>query len=444
MMRSIRGRLLVLAAVWLGAALLAAFLVISNLLDDFVTDRFDAETRAAADSLIAGLEVGADNRIAVATPPADARFGLPFSGWYWQVAADGRAVARSPSLLDGRLQGPPGSYAGRPGRGADGAHLRVSRQELTIPDSDARVAVTVTAPADEIRASLRQIRRPLAISLAILGLGLAGGTVVQVAVGLRSLDSLGADLRRVREGRTHRLPLPDVSELRPLTAEINAALDQNATLLARSRRHLGNLAHSLKTPLAALANDLPGDHRGQALIARMDRLIGWHLRRARSAQPATLGQRTAIAQVIDDILIVLRHPMADKGMTARILDPAAAAADFFGERQDLEEMIGNLAENAAKWGRSCLVFRISAGQGRVLIAIEDDGPGLAETDAPRALIRGARLDETGPPGAGLGLAIVADLAALHGGELRLERAPTGGLAAILDLPGSIRDATRAG
>ena len=168
------------------------------------------------------------------------------------------------------------------------------------------------------------------------------------------------------------------------------------------------------------------------------------LRRARSAQPATLGQRTAIAQVIDDILIVLRHPMADKGMTARILDPAAAAADFFGERQDLEEMIGNLAENAVKWGRSCLVFRISAGQGRVLIAIEDDGPGLAETDAPRALIRGARLDETGPPGAGLGLAIVADLAALHGGELRLERAPTGGLAAILDLPGSIRDATRAG
>ena len=347
-------------------------------------------------------------------------------------------MARSPSLLDGRLQGPPGSYAGRPGRGADGAHLRGSRQELTIPDSDARVAVTVTAPADEIRASLRQIRRPLAISLAILGLGLAGGTVVQVAVGLRSLDSLGADLRRVREGRTHRLPLPDVSELRPLTAEINAALDQNATLLARSRRHLGNLAHSLKTPLAALANDLPGDHRGQALIARMDRLIGWHLRRARAAQPATLGQRTAIAQVIDDILIVLRHPMADKGMTARILDPAAAAADFFGERQDLEEILGNLLENALEAaqentsGKRTVLLSMTDFGNDLIFEVEDSGSGIEDESVDLSLQHG--FTTKSGTGRGIGLSLVHENLKYLGGHLTVVRSSLGGMRFTIYIP----------
>lgn len=432
-MRSIRGRLLVLAGVWLTAALLAAFLFMSHLLDDFVTGRFDAEAGAVADALSATIETDETGRITVEGLPPDARFGLPLSGWYWQVSAGGQVVARSPSLLDGRLTGPRGDFAGGRGSGADGAALRVLRRELTVPDSDAPVAITVTAPRAQIDDSLRQIRRPLAISLIVLGLGLAAASVVQVTAGLRSLDRLGADLRRVRAGKAERLALPDVSELRPLTAEINAALDQNAALLARSRQHLGNLAHSLKTPLAALANELPADHGGQSLILRMDRLIGWHLRRARSAGPRMLGQRTPVRPVVDDILMVLRWPMQDKGMQAAIDCPDAAA--FPGERQDLEEMIGNLAENAVKWGRARVAVTVHGGtNGDLRIRIEDDGPGMAETDAPRALIRGGRLDEHGAPGSGLGLAIVADLAALHGGTLRLERATLGGLAAILDLP----------
>lgn len=235
----------------------------------------------------------------------------------------------------------------------------------------------------------------------------------------------------MRAGEKDRLALPDVSELRPLTAEINAALDQNADLLARSRQHLGNLAHSLKTPLAALANELAPDHPGQALIIRMDRLIGWHLRRARSAGLRVLGQRTAVRPVIDDILMVLRWPMQDKTMTAAIDCPPDAA--FAGERQDLEEMIGNLCDNAVKWGRSRLAISVRQTD-RLTIRIGDEGPGMADIDAPRALIRGGRLDEHDASGSGLGLLIVADLAALHGGTLRLERSPLGGLAAILDLP----------
>lgn len=431
MMRSIRGRLLLLAAVWLGAALLAAFLFISSLLEDFVTDRFDAELAAAADGLIASVEIGDDGRIELDDPPADPRFDLPFSGWYWQVESGDAVVARSGSLLDGLLRGPSGNVVGGAGMGADGAALRVLRRQVTLPDSDTPVAVTVTAPRAQIDDSLHQISRPLGIALAVLGIVVAVASVVQVTAGLASLDRLRRDLAQVRAGGKDRLALPDVSELRPLTVEINAALDQNADLLARSRQHLGNLAHSLKTPLAALANELPGDHRGQALIARMDRLIGWHLRRARSAGPRVLGQRTPVRPVIDDILMVLRWPMRDKGMTADI--DCAPQAAFAGERQDLEEMIGNLCDNAVKWGRTRLSITVTQAD-RLTVRIQDDGPGMADTDAPRALIRGGRLDEHGASGSGLGLAIVADLAALHGGSLRLERSSLGGLAAVLDLP----------
>ncbi|MDB6177885.1 HAMP domain-containing sensor histidine kinase [Paracoccus sp. Z330] len=431
-MKSLRGRLLLLAGVWLSAALLAAFLLISHLLNQFVTDRFDAETFAVADALVGSLGIDSEEEVSLSTLPADPRFGLPFSGWYWQVNSGGRIVARSASLLDGRLTGSTGSYVGGSGTGADGAPLRVLRREITIPDAEEPIAITVTAPQSEIEQSLREIRAPLAFSLIVLGVGLAAASLVQVTAGLRSLDRLGDDLRNVREGKEDRIPLPDVAELQPLTHEINAALDQNATHLSRSRHHLGNLAHSLKTPLAALANELPSDHNGQTLIARMDRLIGWHLRRARQAGPKQMGRRCELRPVIDDILLVLRWPLQDKNMTARIVCPEGAT--FSGERQDLEEIIGNLAENAVKWGRRQIGITVSFPGDRLVLCIEDDGPGMAQTDVPKAMIRGSRLDEFGLSGSGLGLSIVADLAALHGGELRLERSSMGGLAAIVDLP----------
>src|SRR5690606_29101294 len=176
------------------------------------------------------------------------------------------------------------------------------------------------------------------------------------------------------------------------------------------------------------------DHPGRPLVARMDRQISWHLRRARSAgQPRLLGHATPVAPVVDDILLVLRRPAEDRGL--RIGIDCAPAARFAGERHDLEEMLGNLLENAVKFARSAV--HVSAGNlaGRLTITIEDDGPGMADSDHARALTRGGRLDEMGPPGAGLGLAIVADLAGLHGGGLVLGRSKPGGLKAVLTLPG---------
>lgn len=430
--RSIRGRLLGLAAVWLGVALLGAWLAIGAVLNQFVTDRFDAELSAAADMLTAGLD-SESGTLRVTRQPPDPSYDLPLSGWYWQVTRGGVVAGRSGSLFDAYLDGPPGEQTGGSGRDLDGAGLRVLVRQVRLADSAAPVILRLTAPQAGIDAALTRVRRPLALSLLVLGLGLALASVIQVSAGLASLRRLQHDLAAIRAGRAEALPRPEVRELQPVSDEINALLAANRTVIARARGHLGNLAHSLKTPLAALAGHLPPDHPGQALIARMDRQIGWHLRRARSAaSPRLLGHRVALHDVADDILLVLNRPIQDRGLRISLNLPPDLA--FAGERQDLEEMLGNLTENAVKWAASRVVISARRQGDQLLLEVSDDGPGMAETDYAQALTRGARLDESGASGWGLGLAIVADLAALHGGHLDLARGPQGGLAATLRLP----------
>lgn len=430
---SIRVRLLALAAVWLAVALLGAYAVIGSVLDRFVTDRFDAEAQAVADTLIAQAAVDDSGRVILSGTPADPRFGVPLDGWFWQLDHGSRPVGKSPSLFDMRLNPAATPAVGARGWGPRGERLRVLVRDFTLPGLSTPLTVTVTAPQAEIDAALAAVRRPLALSLVVLGVGLACASLVQVSAGLASLDALGGRVRAVREGQIDALPLPREAELRPLAVELNELIRTNANLLARSRDHLGNLAHSLKTPLAALANTLPADHPGQALIARMDRQIGWHLRRARSAGSARrLGTRTPVRPVVDDILLVLQRPLQDRDLAVHVEVPDVAG--FAGDRQDLEEMLGNLLENAVKWAARRIRVSAQTSPGRLIVQIADDGPGMSDADHARALSRGVRVDETGVAGTGLGLAIVADLAALHGGRLRLGRAPEGGLLAELTLP----------
>lgn len=432
---SIRRRLLGLAAIWLTLALIGAYLVMGAVLERFVTQRFDAGAAALADSLLAGLTRDGAGRVVLESPPADPRYRLPLGGWFWQVEQDGVAVLKSPSLFDSAL--PPAAAPGRAAAsGPDGAALRVLTRDAELAEPGAPLRLRVSVPQAEINAALSDIRGPLALCLAVLGLGLAAASVVQVRAGLAALDRMGADLRAVRDGRAAHLPLPPVAELRPVAAELNALIDQNAALVTRAREHLGNLAHSLRTPLAALAGALGKDDPGQALIARMDRQIDWHLRRARGAGTARWPlTRVTVAEVAADLLLVLDRPIRDRGLSVACDLPQTAR--FAGDRHDLEEMLGNLLDNAVKWAATRIEIRARSADGRLSLTVSDDGAGLAEDAFPQALARGGRLDETGMPGAGLGLAIVSDLAALHGGRLTLGRG-TGamrGLTATLDLPG---------
>nr|WP_255435516.1 sensor histidine kinase [Paracoccus sp. S1E-3] len=408
----------------MSVALLTAWLVIGGVLERFVTTRFDAETAAVADALIAGTEADAEGLAQLQNAPSDPRFSAPLSGWYWQMTADGQVFAASDSLYQAQLDGD---------AGPDGAALRLTRRDFTVPGSTEALSLTVAAPQAEIDASLSAVRRPLAWTLVVLGLGLGLAVLVQVTLGLSALKAMGRDLRAVRAGEAATLPQPDAAELQQVAQEINALLVQNRTQLARTREQIGNLAHSLKTPLMALQGDMAPDDPGQAMIARMDRQIAWHLKRARSAGGRrVLGQRTPLAPVVADIALVLRRALEDGGITLEQDVPPGATLPV--EQQDAQEMLGNLMENATKWAQSRIAVAARIDGQRIIVTVADDGPGMPDSDHAKALARGTRLDERGP-GAGLGLAIVADLAALNGGGLTLGRDESlGGMSARISLP----------
>ncbi|PZO63180.1 MAG: sensor histidine kinase [Paracoccus denitrificans] len=429
---SIRLRLLGLAAIWLTLALVVAYFAISLVLSGFVTSRYSADADAVADTLIANAQIDGTG-ITLTAQPADPRFRLPLGGWYWQINGGSTPLVRSPSLFDTSLLEPRDSKTLSSITGPDGELLLARKKTFTLPDSDAQFLAIVALPWSEISAAQASVRRPLVISLVVLGLGLMAAIFLQVGAGLSSLTAMGRNIREIREGRVETLPLPRVAELRPIAAELNALTAENQATLTRAREHLGNLAHSLKTPLAALSNSLPPDHPAQALVQRMDSQIGWHLRRARSAGATRMsGKRVSVAEVLDDLLLVLNRPIAERDLQVdTVCEPDLT---FPGDRQDLEEMLGNLLENAVKWAATRVTIDAACRDGQLRVQISDDGPGMQENEHIRALTRGVRLDEAGQSGSGLGLAIVTDLATLHGGTISLDQASIGGLQVTLSLP----------
>lgn len=407
------------------AALVIAWFALSAVLADFVNRRLQAELTAAARGVMAAAGWDAAGAFGLRPPPADPRFERPLSGWYWQVA-DGTAVlARAPSLVTGNL-GPDG--AGR--TGPDGAALVAHVARFTAPGDGRRLIVTVTLPAAEAAAELAAIRRPLALALAVLGAALLAAQVLAVRLGLVDLTRFARAVAAVRDGRATALPPAQAAELSPLSDELNRLLAANAAQIDRARAHAGDLAHALKTPLAVLANRAaPAD---AALIDRMDRIIGWHLKRARAAaaglDPAA---HAAVAPVLEDVAMVLTPEARRRGVTLRIA--AEGVPDFRGDPEDLAEIVGALAENAVKWARASARIEAAPRTGALAITVADDGPGIPEADRAHLLARGARLDEA-LPGHGLGLAIAADRTAAYGGRLELGQAEGGGLAVTVTLP----------
>ncbi|MFN3643067.1 MAG: sensor histidine kinase [Gemmobacter sp.] len=413
---SLAARLMLAAAGLTVMALAAAWVALSALLADFVDRRLAAELEAALRGVMAAAAWDDEGRLTVDPPPPDPRYEQPGSGWGWAVAEGGAVLAAAPSLLGAPIAAP-------------GAILRA--RDFTAPGEARMLTVTVSLPAAERAAALDRIRRPLLASLVVLGLALAAAQLLAIRLGLGAVRRFAADLDRLRLGRLDRLPEPGVRELVPLARALNALLTANADTVARARTHVGNLAHALKGPLATLTLRARG--RDAALLAQMDRMIRWHLRRAAAAGPmAGIARAAQVGPLLADLALVFAPQAERRGLTLD-LDPGRLPA-FAGEAQDLAEMLGNLIENAlAHAGSTVRLTAPDAGPGRLVLAIEDDGPGIPPAERDRLMARGARLDEGGD-GSGLGLAIVADLAGLYGGTLSLGAAPAGGLSARLDLP----------
>ncbi|WP_439497403.1 sensor histidine kinase [Bosea sp. (in: a-proteobacteria)] len=446
---SLGARLFLSAAVCCALVLVLAGFGLTTFYRRSAERGFDERLSVYIKELVADLAAPPETERQAIGDLGEPRFDLPLSGWYWQIVRlDGeRPVVRTsrslvggqlPKLLDQQLVPNPRGLRESYVSGPDERSLRIIEREIDVGE-DGRFTVGVAAPADEIDGDIRDFRLTLTLTFLLLGLALVASTLIQVRFGLRPLVRLSTAVGTVRTGEAARIAGKYPPDLAPLAGELNQLIDANREILERARTQVGNLAHALKTPLSVMINEaeagdpqLPQTVRAQTAVMRDQ--VQYYLDRARAAAlSGALGSVTEVAPSLDALIRTFAKISQGRDITGSHSIPAHVR--FRGEKQDLEEMLGNLLDNAFKWAQSRVEVSLASGveDGRIALLIDDDGPGLPPDALVDVLKRGRRLDET-TPGSGLGLSIVVDLAKLYGGNLSLERAPLGGLRARLLLP----------
>lgn len=445
---SLRLRLIGAAACGVVIALVISGVLLARIFTQHVEARADAELLNHLNQIAGALEIGTDGSLQVAVPPADPRFEEPGSGLYWQVDQLAGVRQRSRSLWDQVLELPddhlPDGVVHRHDVDGPGhAQLRVIERALAIGPDPKPIPVRLSVALDraEIEKAGAEFRKMLFSSLMVLGLALLAALWVQVQIGLRPLAALRSALNRVRDGERRRVEGRFPTEVTPLVDDMNALLDRERRTIERARERASDLAHGFKTPLtvlSAVSRDLAREGRGDSaseIDAQVD-VMGRHVQRelamARTAGTAAVGRTLiAVAPIIDRVTRALQRIAADRGLVWDVtVDPAAM---FPGDENDLLEIAGNLADNAAKWAASRVAIDAERQGGALVLTIADDGPGIPEWAEANALRRGRRLDET-TDGSGLGLSIVTKMVQAHGGTIKLERAAIGGLLVRILIP----------
>ena len=448
---SLAFRLFASAAAWTLVVLPVTAILLISLYREALERNFDARLNVYLTSLVASTA-----RDGATTPAAPADFGqpifgIPFSGWYWQIVPLGKATRPdfvSDSLLDQQLKLPsqngvePDASLTRRAyiAGPNDQRLRIVEREIrpSGPNS-APYSYAVAGDSAEIDSDLSEFTMMLIAALAVAGLGLVAATFFQVRFGLSPLRAIGQGLANIRSGEAEKLEGELPLEIKPLQHELNALIQSNREIVDRARTHVGNLAHALKTPLSVISNEARAQEGAlgakvieQAEIMRTQ--ITHHLDRARvAARSGAIGDVTDVGAVLQALKRTLDRIYEERGLEVELV--TAPGLKFQGEKQDLEEMVGNLLDNACKWARSKVSASAerSGTEAKVIVIVNDDGPGLTKAERASVVKRGQRLDET-KPGSGLGLSIVADLAHLYKGRFLLEPSPQGGLRARLELP----------
>jgi signal transduction histidine kinase len=464
--RSLAGRLRLAAAIAIVAALLVAGFVIAIILQRFVVSQIDQRLDAQILAISSALHRDGDGKMVVTPALSGPPYDRPQSGWAWQVSGPSDALVSASLAAGGPVKLPTigpdrmGNFLalkdwfgllrslGRPksaeGERPDGEtlHWRI----LEVPFGMQTVTIAAGAPYRAISGPLREALLPLGLALLTLGILLFGALFAQVRLGLRPLADLRIGLADIRAGRRNALPGNQPSEVQPLVDEVNSLLADNAEGLARARRHVANLAHGLKTPLAALglaldrrylrpvSAEVDTDNIGimRAQLDVMERLIRHHLARARVAALAGPARAsTNVAERLSDLAGMMNNIHRERALSFKLslqTDLSVAV-----ETQDFDEILGNVLDNACKWARSCVSLSAADDNGQIMITIEDDGPGLDPAAMPEAMRPGRRIDEA-TPGHGFGLPIAAELTELYGGSLDLARAPDTGLRVQVRLP----------
>jgi signal transduction histidine kinase len=322
--------------------------------------------------------------------------------------------------------------------------VRGIEQRLDVFGSGAKYSFVVTGNFDELRREVLAFRRALFFSLGLLGAGLLASIFVLVSYGLRPMKLMEKKLNDIRAGKIEMLEGDFPAEMQPVADELNLLVQSNFEIIDRARMQVGNLAHALKTPISVLTNEArdsksPLADKVTEQIAVMRDQVNLYLDRARRAARAqTVGSATDVEPVLQGLARTLARINRDRGLDVSV--EAGPPLKFRGERQDLEEMVGNLMDNACKWAKSKVVVRArllpqAGDDGRpwMIIEVDDDGPGLPPDKRATAMLRGQRLDES-KPGSGLGLNIVTETAAMYGGKAELDASEMSGLRARLKLP----------
>ena len=448
---SIATRLFVASAAWTALVLILGGLALSTYYRHEQQSAFDERLNVYLRALVADVAdspVGEEGQGGLGDP----QFDLVASGRYWQITRlDGDThetrtskslfSAHLPKLADFGIQPEIGGARSGTVGGPGGRDLRIVERTIDTGDNGIYL-VQIASTTEEFQAEVSAFVLALSIIFTMLAIGLLATAALQVRFGLRPLRRLEGAVEAVRLGRRDRIEGYYPRDVAPLADELNLLISVNHEIVERARVQVGNLAHALKTPLSVLTNEEAGTDsalaakvREQAAIMRDQ--VGYYLERARvAARAGAIGAATDVAPALEGLIRTFRKIYPERDISIDCDD----ALRFLGEKQDLEEMAGNLVDNACKWARGMVAVtaRLEAaagGRNTLVIDIADDGPGLTQVQRAEAVKRGRRLDET-KPGSGLGLSIVSDLAAAYRGDFTLDDGPLGGLRARLRLPGA--------
>ena len=437
---SLSRRMIVTAAVWITLLLTIGGFALDRVLTNAVTRSFDDQLEYVLTALIASAEIGPEKEVRFNREPADQRFLESYSGLYWQVSGKGFEDFPSRSLWDRRL-----AYGN--GHRDLGVHiydstqfrdekLRIIERDVRLPGSPVRWRFQVAGSRVGLDEQIKALQQTLLVSFLMLAIGLIVMAALQTFYGLWPLRKVREEIALMRAGQSRQIDRAMPVEVAPMVEELNGLIAHNERQAEEARRHAGNLAHALKTPLTVIMNAATAnaDDLGPTVIREattMRRQVDHHLARARAVGrrgnahsradvwPSLESVERAVGRLYSHVRFDLDGP---KDLKAHV------------ERQDLDEMLGNLIENAAKYGGGSVFVTVKAQAGFVEFLVEDDGRGIPESERQRLFDRGARLD-TGKPGTGLGLAIVRDVAEIYDGTVSLEESEDlGGLLVRLRLP----------
>jgi len=436
--RSINLRLLLAVLLMVLLALPIAGWLLAHHYRTAAVGAFDERLEATLNVVIAGVTYDPlSEQLSYERALGDPRFDHVYSGWYWQITDDANHTVTSRSLWDQRLPVLESErLTARTLLGPRGQQLRVVERDIYLGALEAPLHVSVATRDDDLREDIKAFQQVLWLGLLGLGVMLLGVLALQVRWGLAPLRRMNANLRDVEQGRAEQLDTRLPEELATLAASMNAVLARDQRLIERGRHTAGNLAHALKTPISVmrlLAKQLPSESRSawEAELARIDSAVRHHLARASAAGEGVRFAPVALHETLSPLITGLARLAQRRHITLR--QTVDSGVEVHMDSQDLQEMAGNVLDNALRWANSDVHIRLQADHKTLRLVVSDDGPGMTAQECQAAVRRGKRLDEQ-RSGSGLGLAIVTDLVTLYHGQMRLQRAASGGLEVVIELP----------